>query len=98
MLQPGRWSNAITIYTSRLWLRIGATLLGVGYGAVGSFALAMSRQAPNADLADRAYWMGITFLIAAVAAIGVSWLVKDLSNIWCIPAKRAKPTRLGDDT
>lgn len=85
------------IQTSNLWLRVGATLVGAGYGAIGAFSIAMSDQAPDADLAGRAFWMGVTFLIAAVLAISVSWLVKDLSNIWCIPAKRSKQTRLGSD-
>jgi len=78
-------------------MRIGATLMGLCYGLVGTFSLYMSRQAPNAGLEDRAYWMGVTFLIAAAAAIVVSWTVRDLSNIWCIPSKKTKLPRLGDD-
>lgn len=86
------------IQTSKLMTRIGASLVGIGYAAVGVFSISMSFQAPNDDLAGRAVWMGVTFLIAAVLAISVSWLVRDLSNIWCIPAKRSKQQRLGDDT
>lgn len=85
------------IQTSRLWLRLGATLTGACYGAIGAFSIYMSGQAPNAELAGRAFWMGVTFVIACVLAISVSWLVRDLSNIWCIPAKRSKQTRLGND-
>ena len=82
------------IQTSKLWLRLGATLTGVCYGAIGAFSIHMSQQAPNAELAGRAFWMGVTFLIAAFLAIAVSWLVQDLSNIWCIPSKKSKQTRL----
>ncbi|MBU2531568.1 MAG: hypothetical protein KKB37_02415 [Alphaproteobacteria bacterium] len=85
------------LHTTHLGLRIAATATGIGYGGVGLFALAMSRQAPDPVLGDRAFWMGVTFLFAAVLAIGVSWLVKDLSNIWCIPAKRTKLPRLKND-
>jgi len=87
----------LKIQTSNLWLRIGATMLSIGWATVGAFSIHMSSQAPNADLAGRAFWMGITFMIAAVSAVAVSWLVRDLSNIWCIPAKRSKLTRLDKD-
>ena len=85
------------IQTSTLWLRVGATLMGLGYGIIGAFSVHMSQHAPNAELAGRAFWMGVTFLIASVLAIAVSWLVQDLSNIWCIPAKRTKQARLKSD-
>ncbi|MGI9411492.1 MAG: hypothetical protein ACR2OV_15545 [Hyphomicrobiaceae bacterium] len=79
------------IHTSNLPLRIGATLTGIGYAVVGLYAIAASSDAPNADLSDRALWLGITFLIASVLAIALSWLVADLSNIWCIPPRRTRP-------
>jgi hypothetical protein len=38
--------------------------------------------------------MGVTFVIAGVAAVSVSWLVSDLSNIWCSPPPRSvRPDR-----
>lgn len=85
------------IQTSKLWLRFGATLTGICYGVIGAFSIHMSNQAPNAELGGRAFWMGITFLIASVLAISVSWLVQDLSNIWCIPSKKSKQTRLNSN-
>jgi hypothetical protein len=87
----------VKIQTNNLWMRIGATLLSLCYGIVGGFSIYMSWQAPNADLEDRAFWMGVTFLIAAICAISVSWTVRDLSNIWCIPSKKTKYPRPGDD-
>ena len=85
------------IQTSKLWFRVGATLMGASYGIIGAFSIHMSHHAPNADLAGRAFWMGVTFLIASALAISVSGLVQDLSNIWCIPAKRTKQARLNSD-
>ena len=64
------------IQTSRLWFRLSATLIGAGYGAVGAFSIAMSGHAPNADLAGRAFWMGVTFLIASLlsGSIPKAWV------------------------
>ena len=83
------WSGRVRIYTTGLGTRVAATLLGIGFLAVGATSLAMSPSAPDAYLAGRALWMGITFLVAGVAAIAVSWLVADLSNIWCKPPRRS---------
>jgi hypothetical protein len=79
----------LKIHTSDIVTRVAATLLGVGFLGVGALSIAMSGGAPDAYLADRALWMGITFLIAGIGAIAVSWLVADLSNIWCKPPPRS---------
>ena len=71
------------IYTNNIGFRLMATVIGIGYGVVGLYALAVSEQAPSAMLVDRAFWLGVTFLVASVAAVAVTWLVADLSNIWC---------------
>ena len=84
------------IHTDNLVIRIGATILAIGYGIVGFYSISVSGEAPNMDLADRAFWMGTTFLVAAVIALPVSWLVADLSNIWCIPPRRTRQRRLGE--
>lgn len=55
----------------------------MGLCAFGIFSLVQIPDAPDAMLADRALWMGITMNIAGVAAILASWLVPDLSGIWC---------------
>ena len=82
------------IHTDNLTIRIGATLLGIGYAGVGAFSLVMTDEAPNAVLADRSFWMGVTFLIAAALALPVSWLVADLSNIWCIAPRKTPLKRV----
>jgi hypothetical protein len=81
------------IYTTGIGLRIGATVLGIGYGVVGAFSIFQSGRAPTPELADRALWLGITFLIASVLAIAVTWLVSDLSNIWCRPPRSTPPPK-----
>lgn len=81
------------IHTADIGTRMAASALGVGFLAFGAMSIAMSGSAPDAYLADRALWMGVTFLIAGVAAIAVSWLVADLSNIWCKPPPRSRGGR-----
>jgi hypothetical protein len=77
------------IHTSGLGTRVGATLLGIGFLVVGGTSIIMIPSAPDDYLADRALWMGITFFVAGIGAIAVSWLVADLSNIWCKPPPRS---------
>lgn len=84
----------LKVHTNNMPLRIGATVLAIGYGCVGWFAIDMSMAAPTDVLADRAWWLGITFVLAAVLALSVSWLVADLSNIWCIPPRSSKLPRI----
>ena len=85
------------LHTDNLVVRVGATLLAIGWVVAGAFAIYMSNQAPTADLADRALWMGITFCVAAGVALPVSWLVSDLSNIWCIPPRKTPQRRIDLD-
>jgi hypothetical protein len=77
------------LYTSRIGTRIGGTALGLGFLVIGALAASFSGVAPDAEVGNRAFWMGITFVIAGVAAVSVSWLVSDLSNIWCSPPPRS---------
>jgi hypothetical protein len=81
------------LYTSGLGTRIGGTALGLGFLVIGVLAAAFSAEAPNAVVADRTFWMGVTFAIAGVAAVSVSWAVSDLSNIWCSPPPRSLRNR-----
>ena len=76
------------LYTSNVGTRICGTALGLGFLVIGVFALCISGQAPDAAVGDRAFWLGATFAFAGVVAVAVSWLVSDLSNIWCTPPRR----------
>ncbi len=77
------------IHRTDLGTRLIATLLGIAVFIFGGFAYSVQGQAPDAYLADRAHWFGITFMLAGFAAVTVSWLVADLSNIWCRPPRRS---------
>jgi drug/metabolite transporter (DMT)-like permease len=76
------------LYTRNIATRIGGTALGLGFLVIGVFAVSVSGKAPSPEVGDRAFWLGVTFAIAGVAAVAVSWLVSDLSNIWCRPPSR----------
>ena len=76
------------IYTSGLGTRIAGTALGLGFLAAGVFALSVSGDAPDAAVGERAFWLGATVAFAGAVAVAVSWLVSDLSNIWCSPPRR----------
>jgi drug/metabolite transporter (DMT)-like permease len=76
------------LYTRDIGTRIGGSALGLGFIVIGIFAVSISGEAPTADVGDRAFWLGVTFAIAGVSAVAVSWLVSDLSNIWCKPPSR----------
>jgi hypothetical protein len=78
----------MSIHTTDLGTRLAGSALGLGFAAIGVFAMFVSGDAPDAAVGDRSLWLGITFLIAGVSALSVSWLVSDLSNIWCRPPKR----------
>jgi hypothetical protein len=76
------------LHTSNIGTRLSATALGLGFLAIGIFAILASPDAPDAAVADRAFWMGATFTFAGISAVAVSWLVADLGNIWCSPPRR----------
>jgi hypothetical protein len=76
------------LHTSGIGTRIAGSALGIGFLAAGVFGLSMSGQAPNPVVGDRTFWLGATLTFAGVAAVAVSWLVADLSNIWCTPPRR----------
>ncbi len=77
------------IYTKDIGTRVGGTALGLGFLVIGALAAGFSGQAPDAAVGNRALWLGVTFVIAGVSAVAVSWLVSDLSNIWCRPPPRS---------
>jgi hypothetical protein len=76
------------LHTSGIGTRLAGSALGLGFLVIGAFALGVSGDAPNASVADRTFWLGATLAFAGVCALAVSWLVADLSNIWCSPPRR----------
>jgi hypothetical protein len=77
------------IYTTDLGTRLAGSALGIGFAAVGAFAILLRETAPDVAVQNRSLWLGITFVIAGIAAFSVSWLVSDLSNVWCRPPRRS---------
>ena len=75
--------NVMQIYRDDIWRRMGGALVGVGLCTFGIYSLTMVPHAPDAVLADRAMWWGITLNVAGIAAFLLSWLAPDLSGIWC---------------
>lgn len=77
------------VHTNQLALRLLGTLTGLGFLAVGGYAvLGADAGVPDA-LRERATWFGITALIGGAWAIAVSWLDGDLSGVWCRPPRRS---------
>ena len=83
------------LYTSNVGTRISGTALGLGFLVIGVFALSISGEAPDAAVGNRTFWLGVTFAIAGISAAAVSWLVSDLSNIWCSPPRRFFRSKAG---
>jgi hypothetical protein len=79
----------VRIHTTDLGTRLAGSALGLGFAAIGAFAIFVSPDAPDALTQDRSLWLGVTFLIAGVSAFSLSWLLADLSNVWCRPPRRS---------
>lgn len=69
--------------------RVIGTVIGGGMLAFGVVAFQFTGEAPDAEMADRAFWYGITLMAAGALAVVLTWLAPDLTNIWCRPPKRS---------
>jgi len=78
----------MTIYRDQLMRRIGGTVCGIGFLALGMFALTATPQSLDEAATDRVFWFGVTVLIAGVLALPASWLIKRVDGVWCSPPKR----------
>ena len=76
------------IKQSNLGFRLMATAIAVGFLAIGSYALLGGDDTVTALQRERANGFGWTAIIGGLSALGLTWLVEDLSNIWCRPPKR----------
>jgi hypothetical protein len=65
-------------------------LIGLGFLAIGAYAMLGGGDMVESSALQRAWWCGITALIGGVWAIGVSWLDSDLSGVWCRPPRRLR--------
>jgi hypothetical protein len=74
--------------TDHLVLRIGGTLMGVFFLAVGYLTLTGLETAEGVTAPDRVYWYGVTMIIGGVLAIGFAWLEPRLDQVYCATPKR----------
>jgi len=78
------------LHTNQLAIRVLGTCTGIGFLAIGAYAMFGADDSVAAALRERALWFGITALIGGVWAIGVSWLDPDLSGVWCRPPRQPR--------
>jgi len=83
----------LRLHTNTLHTRILGTLTGVGFLAIGLYALLGGDATVTEAVRSRAAWFGITALVGGVWAIGVSWLDPDLSGVWCRPPRAPRDLR-----
>ena len=76
------------LYTNQFAIRCLGTLAGIGFVAIGAYAMLGGDDTVSAHALARAWWFGVTALIGGIWAIGVSWLVPDLSGVWCRQPRR----------
>lgn len=79
---------AVRLHTNQLAIRVLGTAMGLGFLAVGAYAMLGADDTVAAHLRERAWWFGVCALVAGVWATGASWLDSDLSGIWCRPPRR----------
>lgn len=72
------------LHTDQLNIRIPATILGIFFLCFGVYSLIGGSLHTDPYIADRAFWFGVTLILAGLLAIAISWLVQDLHNIWCV--------------
>ena len=76
------------IHHSNLGFRLIATVISISFIAIGLFALLGGDETVTALERERADGFGMTAVLTGVLALALTWLVEDLSNIWCRPPRR----------
>jgi hypothetical protein len=69
-------------------LRIGGTVMGVFFLAIGYLTLTGLEGAEGLNNPDRVSWYGVTMVIGGVLAIGFAWLEPRLDQVYCATPKR----------
>jgi hypothetical protein len=80
----------VRIRTNQLAIRCLGTLIGLGFLAIGAYAMLGGDDTVTTYALERTWWFGLTALVGGVWAIGVSWLDSDLSGVWCRPPRRSR--------
>lgn len=76
------------IHRDQPLIRICGTLLGVGFLAIGTYAVVGSAGVADEIARDRAFWFGVTAVIGGIFAVLASLFVENLSDIWCRQPRR----------
>ncbi|MBT3702486.1 MAG: hypothetical protein HOE62_14790 [Alphaproteobacteria bacterium] len=78
----------MTIYKNEPVIRFIGSVVAFGFLVMGLYAIfGASSELPELNQ-DRAFWFGITSIIASVFALVLSWLIKDIRGVWCAPPRR----------
>jgi hypothetical protein len=83
----------VRIHRNQPLTRILGTLAGIGFLAMGAYAMFGADDAVPVFVKERAWWFGVTATVGGVWAIAVSWLDADLSGVWCRPPRRPRDLR-----
>jgi hypothetical protein len=73
---------------AQLGKRLLGTLAGIGFCALGAYALLGVRALGDPTPGHRVLWFGITLIVVGLIAIGSSWWVADADSVWCRPPPR----------
>ena len=76
--------------------RLCGALIGVGFAALGTFAVAARSDFVSEADAERTLWYGVTLIVAGILAIFVSWTATELDKIWCRQPRRWDSRRADD--
>ena len=76
------------IHHSELGLRLFASAIAIGFLCIGAYAVFGGDETVTALERERANGFGWCAILAGLFALGLTWLVEDLSNIWCRPPRR----------
>ncbi|MCB1741377.1 MAG: hypothetical protein KDK91_13460 [Gammaproteobacteria bacterium] len=82
------------LHRNQIWTRLLGTLTGLGFLAIGAYALLGGGAELTEVQIERARGFGWVACIGGLWAVAVSWLARDLSGIWCRPPRKGlKPQR-----
>jgi hypothetical protein len=72
----------------QLGKRLLGTLAGIGFCALGAYAVVEAHRLGDPTPGRRVVWFGITLIVIGLIAIGSSWWVSDVDTVWCRPPPR----------
>jgi len=73
----------VRIYRDQFVTRVLGTATGIGFLAMGAYALLGAGEGLDPYIRDRAEGFALATLVGGVWAIAISWLQRDLGGVWC---------------